>query len=223
MGTWYKAIVNNPFERFFGKSQNGTIAELLVRQAEIAASCAQTLAESAGKSLPEIVAFEREGDLTEGRVHEILDNAFILRFDKSDIANLSETLDNILDGMRHAATHVDTYAPYLPKLQGEAQEFMRTIVEMTNTVAELTQLLESRRISLSKVKEFKGRLAKAEAHADSILHRAESALVREHEKNGNGSTLAFIAHDTLFRILERITDTANHCGTLMLSIARKEA
>ena len=215
--------MKNPFERFFGKSQNGTIAELLMKQADIASSCAEVLRDSGCKALPDIVAFEREGDTTEERIHEILDSAFILRFDKSDISNLADTLDNVLDGMRHVATHVDTYAPYIPHMQAEATELLETIVDMTATVAALSRLLKDRRLDLARVKEYKRHLSKAEAHADSILHKAESTLVREHEAHRNGNALSFLAHDTLFRMLERITDTANHCGTLMLSIARKEA
>ena len=213
--------MKNSLERFFGRSENGNITDLLRRQAEIASACAEVLQKSAGSALPEIVAFEREGDMTEQRIHEILDSAFILRFDKSDIANLANTLDNTLDGMRHIAPHVDTYKPYLKHLRPEAHELIETIEDMSATVLQLTILLKERRLELARVKEYTRHLAKSEAQADAILHKAEKALVCD--KKIIADPLAFIAHDNLFRMLEDVTDTANHCGTLILSIARKEA
>ena len=213
--------MKNHLERFFGRSENGTITDLLQRQAEIGAACAETLRKSSGGALPDIVAFEREGDMTEERVHEILDSAFILRFDKSDVANLASTLDNTLDGMRHIATHIDTYKPYLAQLRPEASELFETIEAMSATVLQLTKFLKERRLELARVKEYTRLLSKSEAGADAILHKAEKALVSD--KNITADPLAFIAHDNLFRMLEDVTDTANHCGTLILSIARKEA
>lgn len=192
-----------------------------MRQAEIASACAEVLRKSAGNALSEIVAFEREGDMTEQRIHEILDSAFILRFDKSDIASLASTLDNTLDGMRHIATHADTYKPHLSHLRPEAGELLETIEDMTATVFQLSKLLKERRMELARVKEYTRHLAKSEARADAILHKAEKGLVSDRKVNVN--PLAFIAHDNLFRMLEDVTDTANHCGTLILSIARKEA
>ena len=213
--------MKNHLERFFGRSENGTITDLLQRQAEIGAACAETLRKSAGNALPDIVAFEREGDMTEQRIHEILDSAFILRFDKSDVANLASTLDNTLDGMRHIATHIDTYKPYLTHLRPEAGELFETIETMSAAVLQLTKLLKERRLELARVKEYTRLLSKSEAGADAILHKAEKALVSD--KKITADPLAFIAHDNLFRMLEDVTDTANHCGTLILSIARKEA
>ncbi len=213
--------VANQLERIFGKSQNHLITELLMRQAEIASACAETLRKSEGNSLPDIVAFEREGDMTEHRVHEILDSAFILRFDKSDVATLASTLDNVLDGMRHIATHTDTYKMYLSPIRPEAIELLEMIETMTATVFQLSRLLNESRTPLSRVKEYTRHLIKCEAEADAILHRAEKGLVNDNKDAANA--LVFLAHRDLVRMLEDVTDTTNYCGTLILSIARKEA
>ncbi len=212
--------VMSQLERFFGRSQNGTITDLLAQQADIAIRCAKALRESNGKALKDIIALEHEGDDVEQKVHEIIDSAFILRFDKSDIGNLSSTLDNILDGMRQVGMHVDVYSPHITEIRPETEELAQIIEKMTHIVSSLVKLLCERRIPLQNVKDFTRQLTKLESEADSILHRAEAALVKQY---GSSNALTFMAYDKLFRMLEHITDVADHCGTLVLSIARKEA
>ena len=213
--------MQNPFEYFFGKSQNAPVVELLIKQAAIAASCAQALKESNCRAFEKVGTFEHEGDATEEHIHEILDSAFILRFDKSDITNLAQNLDNILDGMRHITTHVNTYAPYLQEFRPEAGELLDVIVDMTTTVAQLVPLLKDRRISAADIRAHVRTLAKSEARGDAIRHKAERELVQE--QTGQSNAIAFLAHDRLIQMLEHVTDVANHCGAIILSIARKEA
>src|SRR3989338_6270091 len=195
----------NPLERFFGRSQNGPIADLLAQQAEIASRCSKLLRESSCKSL-----------------HEIIDSSFILRFDKSDIGSLANSLDNILNGMRQVAMHVDIYTPHIPRLRPEAEELLQIIEQMTAQVQKCTGLLHEKRLPHKRVRELTRELIKAESRADAILHKGEAALVREYGIESGGA-LTFLAHDKLLRMLEHITDVANHCGTLILSITRKEA
>jgi len=212
----------NPLERFFGRSQNGPIADLLAQQPEIASRCSKLLRESSCKSLDEIIALEHEGDATEEKIHEIIDSSFILRFDKSDIGSLANSLDNILNGMRQVAMHVDIYTPHIPRLRPEAEELLQIIEQMTAQVQKCTGLLHEKRLPHKRVRELTRELIKAESRADAILHKGEAALVREYGIESGGA-LTFLAHDKLLRMLEHITDVANHCGTLILSITRKEA
>jgi hypothetical protein len=61
-----------------------------------------------------------------------------------------------------------------------------------------------------------------ESDADMIVARHERKLVEEFSAPGmNG--LGFIAWHQLFHLLEQMTDDANHCASLILSLARKEA
>jgi hypothetical protein len=51
---------------------------------------------------------------------------------------------------------------------------------------------------------------------------AERKLVAEYMPAG-ANRLEFIAWDKLYQLLEQMTDEANHCAKLVLSLARKEA
>ncbi|OGG59505.1 hypothetical protein A3C86_04285 [Candidatus Kaiserbacteria bacterium RIFCSPHIGHO2_02_FULL_49_16] len=216
------SLVSATMEKLLGGSQNGRLAVLLARQAAIADECAGRLYETECRALEEIVAFERDGDAVEARIHEIIDSSFILRFDKADIANLANMLDNVVDGMRRVATHVDTYNVYIPKSQTEVKEFLTLIKTMTAVVQELAALLEKRRLPLNTIKNLNRKLFNAETDADAILHKAGKALVKIYGE-GKGNAIEFIARDKLLRLLEGVTDSANRCGTCILSLARKEA
>lgn len=215
-------VVTSQLERLFGQSHNGTIVTLLKAQGDLAVRCARIFRESRCSALKELVALEHEGDLAQERVHEIIDSAFILRFDKSDLGNLASRLDNILDGMRQVAMHMDTYRPYIQELRPEADDLLRIIEEMTMAVQKLIVLLNSRRLKLGEVKRLTRELKRLETEADTILHHTQVQLVKEYAQS-KGDAIAFIAHDKAIRLLEHVTDVADHCGSLILSIARKEA
>ncbi len=61
-----------------------------------------------------------------------------------------------------------------------------------------------------------------ESQADRLVSDYERRLVNEFAGPGK-DVLAFIAWHQLFHLLEQMTDDANHCAKLMLSLARKEA
>ncbi len=61
-----------------------------------------------------------------------------------------------------------------------------------------------------------------ECEADQIVAGAERRLVDEYSPQG-ANRLEFIAWNTLYQHLENMTDHANHCAKLVLSVARKEA
>ena len=50
--------------------------------------------------LPGIVVFERRADKLVDEIHELLDNAFIMRFDTPDAMRLTDEIDDVIDGMR---------------------------------------------------------------------------------------------------------------------------
>ena len=98
--------------RFFGPSQNDQFAELMGQLAQTSVDCAQHFRSTSGQDLTGIIDFEHKGDAIVDEIHEILDNAFIMRFDISDAMRLADELDNVLDGMRKIAVHIDIYRPH---------------------------------------------------------------------------------------------------------------
>lgn len=214
--------ITNIFERIFGRSQNAPLAELLSKQAGTAARCAAHTHKTKGADLQHITELEHEGDQLEAEIHEILDNSFILRFDKSDVTHLTAEIDDMLDGMRRVAKHMHVYGALLQTLKPEALELLKIIESMARTVEDLSNTLREKRLPHKRIQASVKALATAETAADRLLEKAEAALIAEFTVPGK-SAIEFAAWNKLFRLLERITDSADHCGRHILSISRKEA
>jgi hypothetical protein len=216
------ATIWNAFGRFFGPSQNDRFAELLLRLAEEAVACAAPFRTTGGQDLAGIIDYEHRGDAIVDEIHELLDNAFILRFDISDCMQLTDDLDNVIDGMRKVAIHIDIYKPVLGTLPPDALELFGIGERMMDGVRALVAMLSEPRLSLARVREMARTIDEAEAEADRLVASAERRLVAEYRPQ-NANRLEFIAWDKLYQLLEQMTDEANHCGKLILSLARKEA
>ena len=208
--------------RFFGGSHNDKCQELLVTLVKIGTDCAAHLRKSGGKDLPGIIEFEHRADRIVDDIHELLDDSFIMRFDIADMMRLADEIDDVIDGMRKVATHMDIYKGPLATLRPEALELMDQVESMLTTLQRLIAMMGGRRLSLPEVRKVVNELDDSEAAADKVLAGAERKLVEEFSPKA-ANRLDFIALDKLYQLLEETTDSAKHCGKLILSLARKEA
>ena len=209
--------------RFFGPTKNNTrFAELLLALAGVAVDCAAHFRQSGGRDLQTIVDFEHKADDIVRAIHELLDNAFILRFDIPDSMELTNELDNVIDGMRKVATHLDIYHAQIGDLKPDSKELIEIGGRMVGAVHDLVAMLSEPRLVLSRVRERAKAVDLAESEADQLVAQAERRIVAEYGKPGS-NTLEFLAWQKLYQLLEDITDDANHCARLILSLARKEA
>ena len=217
MGTIWSAV-----GRFFGASQNDRFAELLLQLADTAMACAAHFRKTGGLDLAGIIDHEHRGDAIVDDIHELLDNAFIMRFDIADCMRLTDDLDNVIDGMRKVAMHIDIYKPVIGELQPDALQLFAIGERMMHGVRDLVTMLSEPKLSLARVRETARTIDEAESEADMLVAAAERRLVAQYRPQ-NANRLEFIAWDKLYQLLEEMTDEANHCGKLILSLARKEA
>ncbi|MEQ1714611.1 MAG: DUF47 family protein [Hyphomicrobium sp.] len=210
------------FGRFFGSSHNERYAALLNQLAETGVACAAHFKATHGQDLPGIVIFERKADKLVDEIHELLDNSFIMRFDIPDAMRLTDEVDDVIDGMRHAASHIDTYKSILGTLRPEAKELIAAGESTMQALRNLIALIGEPKMPLSRVRELQKGINESEAAADLIINRAERSLVTEFSP-ASANHLEFIAWNKLYQLLEEMTDDAKRCGKLILSLARKEA
>ena len=134
--------------RFFGQSQNERFAQLLLQLAETAVACAAHFRQTGGEDLSGIIDYEHRGDAIVDDIHELLDNVFILRFDIADCMRLTDDLDNVIDGMRKVAMHIDIYKPVVLPLRPDALELFAIGERMMAGVQELVAMLSEPKLSL---------------------------------------------------------------------------
>ncbi|NOT71139.1 MAG: DUF47 family protein [Hyphomicrobium sp.] len=208
--------------RLFGASHNDRFANLLSQLADIGVACAAHFRTTNGQDVPGIVAYERQADKIVDEIHELLDNSFIMRFDIPDAMKLTDEVDDVIDGMRQAASHIDIYKPFLTTLRPEAMELIVAGERAIMALRDLVRMLGEPRLSLQRVRDLARAINDAESDADKIMSRAERGLVQEFSAS-NANRLEFIALDKLYQMLEEMTDDAKRCGKLVVSLARKEA
>ena len=208
--------------RFFGPSQNDRFAALLLQLAETAVACAAHFRQTGGEDVSGIIDFEHRGDAIVDAIHELLDNAFILRFDVADCMRLTDDLDNVIDGMRKVSIHIDIYKSVVVPLRPDALELFAIGERMMLGVRDLVAMLSEPKLSLVQVRDRARPIDDAEAEADRLVAAAERKLVAEYSPPG-ANRLEFLGWDKLYQLLEQMTDEANHCAKLILSLARKEA
>lgn len=103
---------------------------------------------------------------------------------------------------------IDIYRLVLAPLPQDAMELFAIGERMMGGIRELVAMLGEPKLSLASVRETATGIDDAEAEADKLVAAAERK---------------FIAWNKLYQMLEEMTDEANHCGELILSLARKEA
>lgn len=210
------------FAAFGGPSNNDRCAELLKQVSTIAIACARELHKTQGQQLAPIIDFEHKADRVTDEIHELLDESFIMRFDIPDSMRLADALDTVVDGMRKVALHIDAYKPFLSSMRPEALELMVLAEAMLVDLDQLVGMLGEPRLVLARVRDVARRIDEMESKADKIVAAHERKLVAEFAGSG-AVVLGFIAWHQLLHLLEQITDDANHCASLILSLARKEA
>jgi uncharacterized protein Yka (UPF0111/DUF47 family) len=210
------------FAGLFGPSHNDRFAELMIALADKTVECAKHFNKTDGQDLQGVIAYEREGDALVDQIHEILDNSFIMRFDIADAMRLADELDNVLDGLRKTAMHIDIYKKLLTQQNTDAKELFVVTERIITRLRDVVAMLKEPRLKLPKVRELATEIDEFESDADRIVALAERRLVGEYSPPG-ANRLEFLAWNRLYNLLEEATDHANHCAKLVLSLARKEA
>ena len=216
------AGIGETLGRFFGPSHNDKFAELMIKLADKTVECIKHFRKTGGADLNGIITFERQGDRIVDDIHEVLDNSFIMRFDIADAMRLSDELDNVLDGIRKTAMHIDIYQPLLKATRTDAEQLGEVSEQMIIKLRNLVAMLQLPRLKMADVRELVDAIDKLESDADRIVADAERRLVGEYSPPG-ANRLEFLAWNSLYQLLEKMTDHANHCAKLVLSLARKEA
>jgi uncharacterized protein len=214
--------MTNVVGRLFGGTQNDKFVDHVIRLADVGVECAAHFRETSGQDLSGIISYERRADKIVDAIHELVDNTFIMRFDVQDALRLTDEIDDVIDGMRGAAAHIDIYKIYLAPLRQEARELIVTGERSIQALRDLLGTLSASSLSLTRSRDLAQAINDAEAQADKIIARAERNLVAEFSLAGS-NTLEFIAIEKLYAMLEEMTDDAKRCGKLIVSLARKES
>ena len=168
--------------------------------------------ENTEKYYKRIVELEEINDDIVKECHQLMDETFITKIDKSDIAGLIQKLDDIIDGIKTTASKVLVYR--VTKLQKEVGSLAAIVTKMIGSVDDL--LKEIHNLTPQIVKDGIVIIKELEEEADQILHTATQRIFKE-ESNAK----SLIQWKDIFETMEGITDSCEDVADLINSISRK--
>jgi predicted phosphate transport protein (TIGR00153 family) len=118
---------------------------------------------------------ETEADKICHRVYEELDKTFVTPIDREDLAHLTKALDDVIDGMEHAAAFADLYR--FETLTGPMRQMVRITVDAT---AELDRAVRNLR-KFNDPESIRGQTVAVhtlENEADAVYRAAVEDLFR---------------------------------------------
>jgi predicted phosphate transport protein (TIGR00153 family) len=163
-----------------------------------------------------IKELERAADGLSHRIFEDLNSTFITPFDREDIHNLANNLDDVIDGINKCAKNVALYNP--KQIPESAIKLAELIKEAALQIGIATDELDVLKKSSKKIKKCCRELHEIENRADEVCDNFIKNLFSEEKDSIELIKLTDIIYE-----LERTTDVAEHVGKIIRTIIVKYA
>ncbi|HJV42228.1 DUF47 domain-containing protein [Caulobacter sp.] len=158
---------------------------------------------------------EEEADEVTRQVMVAVRRSFITPFDRSDIQDLTTSLDDAIDQMRKTAKvvslfEVRTFEPQMRQMAG-------IIVEAAKLTEEAIALLPKMRQNAHKLGEISVRIREIEEQSDHMYDQGRKDLFLAHR---TGDPMTFIVgidiYSHLEKVMDRFEDVANRISSIVV-------
>ena len=158
---------------------------------------------------------EEEADEVTRQVMVAVRRSFITPFDRSDIQDLTTSLDDAIDQMRKTAKvvslfEVKTFEPHM-------REMTRVIVEAAKLTEEAVSLLPKMRLNAQKLSEIAVKITEIEEQSDQMYDQGRKDLFLAHR---TGDPMGFIVgvdiYSHLEKVMDRFEDVANRISGIVV-------
>jgi predicted phosphate transport protein (TIGR00153 family) len=207
---WFRRLMPRE-DRFFDLFQRH--AETLVAGAEaLHRLLAGDDVEARGK---EIMALEANADVITSEVMLAVRRSFITPFDRGDIKDLIQSMDDAIDMMRKTVKTVTLFeqASFDPLMQ----EMGAVIVDAAKLTAEAVPLLQRASANARRLNELTEEIARAEERSDELYDRGLKELFVKH---GRSDTMAYLIGSEIYgeleKVVDRLEDVANEISGIVL-------
>jgi predicted phosphate transport protein (TIGR00153 family) len=159
---------------------------------------------------------ETNGDKATTKMFNALNETFITPFDREDITELTDALDDVTDAINRVAQKVMLFSPEtLPQATGDMAKIIKKgAEEIKAAVGELANLKKSDKQVKAHTKEIK----RLEEEADTIYEKGTSSLFKS-----NTQPLELIKLKEIIQELEKAANRINSVGKILKTIVVKYA
>ncbi|HTT99616.1 MAG TPA: DUF47 domain-containing protein [Rhizomicrobium sp.] len=208
---WFQALMPRE-DRFF---------ELFSRHAEILVKGAEALQDvlkggpGVAEAAQRVMAYENEADAVAREVLLLVRRTFITPFDRSDIKDLINTLDDTIDQMQKTAKAVMLFE--VTKLEAQMGWMGDRIVKAAKLTVEAVSLLNTLRDNATRLNSITEEMVQLEDDADTLNDSGIKSLFEQHR---DGNAMAYIIgveiYDHLEKVMDRFEDVANRISGIVI-------
>src|SRR5579884_2619451 len=193
---WFRALLPRE-ESFFDR---------FVEHARLLLLGAEALREllNGGEGVPGccalIVKHEQAADAITREVHLAVRRTFITPFDRSDIRDLSTSLDDAIDQMQKTAKSITLFEAR--EFEPEMRELGDLAIRAARLTLEATELLRDMRRNAARLNAIAEEVTRIEDHSDAVYDAGLKALFKASRAN----PMAFIVGADIYDHLEKVID-----------------
>jgi len=208
---WFRALLPRE-DKFF---------DLFERHSRILVSGAEALqklldgGEDVERHCLEIVELEHQADEITREVLLAVRMSFITPFDRSDIKDLIQSMDDAIDMMNKVVKMVRLFEQ--TSFEPRMKEMGAVIVEAAHLTAEAIPLLEKVGANVTRLGEIAEEITRVEERADGLHDAGLKELFRSH---GKTDAMAWIVGSELYgqleKVVDRFEDVANEISGIVI-------
>lgn len=193
------------------------MSEVLISASDIMIEMLENYSQdSAAEYFRRIKEQEKRGDVLSNKVFEELNKTFITPFDREDIHNLANRLDDVTDILNSCAKKINLYKPkQIPPVAIEIAMVLSKSAKAINNAVDDLDILKK---SPTNIKRYCNELRDFEHEADELYEKFLIELF-ENEKDA----IEVIKLKEIMSALEKTTDVAEYVGKIIRTIIVKYA
>jgi predicted phosphate transport protein (TIGR00153 family) len=211
MFRWFQALMPGE-DRFFA---------LFNKHAQVLVSGAEALRDllKGGSGVEDaarrVMAFETQADAIARDVLLLVRRTFITPFDRGDIKDLINTLDDTIDQMQKTAKAVLLFE--VREIEPEMAEMGDEIVQAAKLTVEAVKLLGSLRENSARLNAITEEIIRLEDDSDTLNDKGIKALFQRHKAgNAMGYIIGVEIYDHLEKVMDRFEDVANRISGIVI-------
>ena len=211
------------FQRLLPREQK--FFPLFERHATVVTTAAESLRHmlDGGEQLHEhcrsVMRLEEDADRITRDVLIGIRTTFITPFDRGDIKDLIQSMDDAIDQMNKTVKTIALYE--VRDFQPLMREMGETVIEAARLTAEAIPLLNAVGTHAGRISTLTEQITRVEGRSDELQERGLKALYQAHRKgSGDGDTMAYLIGAEIYGHLEdvvdRFEDVANEISGIVI-------
>ena len=214
---WFQALM--PKEELF--------FELFVQHAKVVVAGAEALrsllkgGDQVGYYCEQIVARENEADEIARQVLVAVRRTFIAPFDRTDIQDLINSLDDAIDQMNKTAKVITLFE--VSSFTSQMMQMGEISLQAATLVLEAMPLLSSIGKNAGRLNTLTEQIIRLEERADQLHDDGRKALFLANREANAGNTMNFTIgteiYDHLEKVVDRLEEVANEINALVIDHA----